>query len=276
MGKFIYCIGNKAKLPYTFQTTGISVYTMEELCYYLYHNVDTLEEDLSNISLISWIRTELGMTERADFLEQLIHRGSGLKDIVVSIFVSTDYYTEEEINDLIKEIDLLYDMLPVERKKRHADMLMRFHKYREAGYEYRQLMDDREFSSLPTSAQGDVAHNLGVLTARNGRFQAAAKLFDSAYHKNNNKESLCQYIYCLKLDGDEEGFNREITEHSGDDELVRRIENQFYFIEDNREYNSDYLNVLKLMEIKDNDEDFWWLFDETLGRLKQSYRENQT
>ncbi|MBR0131795.1 MAG: hypothetical protein IKR27_09715 [Lachnospiraceae bacterium] len=276
MGKFIYCIGNKAKLPYTFQTTGISVYTMEELCYYLYHNIDTLEEDLSNISLISWIRTELGMTERADFLEQLIHRGSGLKDIVVSIFVSTDYYTEEEINNLIKEIDQLYDMLPVERKKRHADMLMRFHKYREAGFEYRQLMDDREFSSLATEAQGDVAHNLGVLTARNGRFQAAAKLFDSAYHKNNNKESLCQYIYCLKLDGDEEGFNREISEHAGDDELVRRIENQFYFIEDNREYNSDYLNVLKLMEIKDNDEDFWWLFDETLGRLKQSYRENQT
>ncbi|MBP3237952.1 MAG: hypothetical protein J6M24_02535 [Lachnospiraceae bacterium] len=276
MGKFIYCIGNKAKLPYTFQTTGISVYTMEELCYYLYHNIDTLEEDLSNISLITWIRTELGMTERADFLEQLIHRGSGLKDIVVSIFVSTDYYTEEEINNLIKEIDQLYDMLPVERKKRHADMLMRFRKYREAGFEYRQLMDDREFSSLATSAQGDVAHNLGVLTARNGRFQAAAKLFDSAYHKNNNKESLCQYIYCLKLDGDEEGFNREISEHAGDDELVRRIENQFYFIEDNREYNSDYLNVLKLMEIKDNDEDFWWLFDETLGRLKQNYRDNQT
>ena len=276
MGKFIYCIGNKAKLPYTFQTTGISVYTMEELCYYLYHNIDTLEEDLSNISLITWIRTELGMTERADFLEQLIHRGSGLKDIVVSIFVSTDYYTEEEINNLIKEIDQLYDMLPVERKKRHADMLMRFRKYREAGFEYRQLMDDREFSSLATSAQGDVAHNLGVLTARNGRFQAAAKLFDSAYHKNNNKESLCQYIYCLKLDGDEEGFNREISEHAGDDELVRRIENQFYFIEDNREYNSDYLNVLKLMEIKDNDEDFWWLFDETLNKLKASYRENQT
>ena len=276
MGKFIYCIGNKAKLPYTFQTTGISVYTMEELCYYLYHNIDTLEEDLSNISLITWIRTELGMTERADFLEQLIHRGSGLKDIVVSIFVSTDYYTEEEINNLIKEIDQLYDMLPVERKKRHADMLMRFRKYREAGFEYRQLMDDREFSSLATSAQGDVAHNLGVLTARNGRFQAAAKLFDSAYHKNNNKESLCQYIYCLKLDGDEEGFNREISEHAGDDELVRRIENQFYFIEDNREYNSDYLNVLKLMEIKDNDEDCWWLFDETLGRLKQNYRDNQT
>ena len=275
MGKFIFCIGNKAKLPYTFRSTGISVYTMEELCYYLYHNIDTLEEDLADIQLVNWIRTELGMEERADFLSQLIQRGAGLKDIVVSIFVSTDYYTEEEINHLINEIDILYDMRPVERKKRHADMLMRFRKFREAGYEYRSLIDDRDFSELGLKEQGDVAHNLGVLTAKNGRFQAAAKLFDSAYNKNRNKESLCQYIYCLKLDGDEEGFNREISEHSSDDELIRRIENQFYFIEDNREYNSDYLNVLKLMDIKEKDEDFWWLFDETLAKLKQNYRENQ-
>ena len=58
MGKFIFCIGNKAKLPYTFRSTGISVYTMEELCYYLYHNIDTLEEDLADIQLVNWIRSE--------------------------------------------------------------------------------------------------------------------------------------------------------------------------------------------------------------------------
>ena len=275
VGKFIFCIGNKAKVPYTFTTTGVSVYTMEELCYYLYHNVDTLEEDLSNIQLVTWIRTELGMEERADFLEQLVNRHSSLKDIVVSIFCSTDYYTEEEINRLIAEIDSLYDMLPIERKKRHADMLTKFKKYREAGFEYRQIIDDRDFSLLDEVSQGDVSHNLGVLTARNGRFQAAAKLFDSAYRKNNNKESLCQYIYCLKLDGDEDAFNREISAHAGDDELIRRIENQFYFIEDNREYNADYMNVLKLMELKDNDEEFWHLFDEILMKIKQKYRDNQ-
>ncbi|MCR4841467.1 MAG: hypothetical protein K5848_08010 [Lachnospiraceae bacterium] len=274
MGKFIFCIGNKAKVPYTFQTTGISVYTMEELCYYLYHNIDTIEEDLSNVQLAGWIRTELGMEERANFLEQLMGRGAGLKDIVVSIFVSTDYYTEEEINNLIAEIDALYDMLPVERKKRHADSLMSFRKFREAGFEYRQLMDDKDFSELKEPEQGDVMHNLGVLTARSGRFQAASKLFDSAYRKNNNKESLCQYLYCLKLDGDEDSFARELSAYQSDDELVRRIENQFYFIEDNREYNTDYMNVLKLMELKDKDEDFWWLFDETLGKIKQEYREN--
>ncbi|MGN0166267.1 MAG: hypothetical protein ACI39R_08810 [Lachnospiraceae bacterium] len=276
MGKFIFCIGNKAKFPYTFHTTGVSVYTMEELCYYLYHNIDTLEEDLSDMALVTWIRNELGIVDRADFLEQLMQRGAGLKDVVVSIFCSTDYYTEDEINHLIKEIDALYDMLPIERKKRHADMLMKFKKYSEAGFEYRSIIDDRGFDQLSVAAQGNVYHNVAVLMAKNGRFQAASRYFDTAYQKNHNKESLCQYLYALKLDGDEEAFNREIAGYADDGELIRRIENQFYFVEDNREYNADYMSVLKLMEVsgKESDEDFWWLFDETLNKIKRTYKEN--
>lgn len=276
MGKFIFCIGNKAKTPYTFSSTGVSVYTMEELCYYLYHNIDTMEEDLSNWSLVSWIGAELGIKDRAEFLEQLMQRGAGLKDMAVSIFCSTDYYTEEEINHLIAEIDALYDMLPIERKKRHADMLMRFSKVREAGFEYRSIIDDKDFEHLSEENQGGVFHNLAVINAKDGRFQTASRFFDKAYQKNHNRESLCQYLYALKLSGDEEAFNRELNAYAGDAELIRRVENQFYFVEDNREYNAEYMSVLKLMEMsgRASDVDFWWLFDDTLNRIKRSYREN--
>ncbi|MDD6101668.1 MAG: hypothetical protein PUB67_00980 [Clostridiales bacterium] len=276
MGKFIFCIGNKAKTPYTFSSTGVSVYTMEELCYYLYHNIDTLEEDLSSQSLVTWIGTELGIKDRADFLDQLMQRGAGLKDLVVSIFCSTDYYTEEEINHLISEIDALYDMLPVERKKRHADMLMKFGRHCEAGFEYRSLIDDKDFVQLSDVDQGNVYHNTAVINAREGRFQTAARYFDKAYRKNHNRESLCQYLYSLKLSGDDEAFDREINSYSDDAELIRRVENQFYFVEDNREYNAEYMSVLKLMELsgRASDVDFWWLFDDTLNRIKKAYREN--
>ena len=77
MGRLIYCIGDKAKIPFYFQSTGVCVYTMEELCYYLYHNVATLEEDLSESQLVPWIRMELNMPERADFLATLMERKSG-------------------------------------------------------------------------------------------------------------------------------------------------------------------------------------------------------
>lgn len=253
------------------------MYTMEELCYYLYHNIETMEEDLAERQLVPWIRGELGMAERAEFLHQLMEHDAGLKDIAVSIFCSTDYYSQEEINDLIAQIDLYFDLLPIERKKRHADAFLRYGKLREATLEYRSLLDDKEFGQLDDASQGQAFHNMAVLLAKNGRFTGASKYFLQAYQKANDKESLCQYLYALKLGGMNEEFNRALNEYYHEADVMRRVENQFYFIEENREYSPEYVNVLRLMEIKDKTdehaEDFWWMLDETIGRLKKTYRE---
>ena len=268
MGRLIFCIGNKAKEPYFFQSTGTKVYTMEELCYYLYHNIETLEEDLSERQLVPWIRDQLGMAERADFLQQLMDRNAGIKDLVVSIFCSTDYYTEEEINKLIADIDVYFDMLPIERKKRHADAFLRYGKTREAMLEYRNLLDDRDFIYVPEEDQAKAYHNMAVLLAKNGMFKNAAKYFLIAYQKGAMKESLCQYLYSLKIGGMEQEFQSELAKYAEESEAMRILENQFYFLEENREYSPEYINVLRLMELKDKEEEatdedggFWWLFE---------------
>lgn len=275
MGRLIYCIGEKAKSPYYFASTGTRVYTMEELCYYLYHSVETLAEDLSEEQLISWIRDELKMEERADFLEQLKHRDAGIKDLAVAVFCSTDYYSQEEIESLLAEIDAYFALLPIARKKRHADAFLRYGNTREAMLEYRSLIDDREFSRLADEEQGQAYHNLAVLLARDGMFRNASRYFLQAYEKSGEKESLCQYLYALRLGGMEAEFNHELNRFFQETDVMRRMENQFYFIEENREYSPEYGNVLRLMELKDKEEleeDFWWLLDETIHRLKKAYR----
>ncbi len=276
MGRLIYCIGDKAKMPFYFQSTGVCVYTMEELCYYLYHNVETMEEDLSESQLVPWIRTELNMPERADFLATLMERKSGVKDMVVSIFCSTDYYSQDEINHLIGKIDEYYELLPIEQKKRHADVFLRYGRNREAMLEYQTILDDRNFTQLSEEEQGAAYHNIAVLMAQIGQFRNASKYFLTAYQKSGEKESLCQYLYALKLGGMEEEFNRELSIYYQDSDVIRRIENQFYFVEENREYSPDYINYLHLMELKergeDSEDEFWWFFEETVNRLKKDYR----
>lgn len=276
MGRLIYCIGDKAKMPFYFQSTGVCVYTMEELCYYLYHNVETMEEDLSESQLVPWIRTELNMPERADFLATLMERKSGVKDMVVSIFCSTDYYSQDEINHLIGKIDEYYELLPIEQKKRHADVFLRYGRNREAMLEYQTILDDRNFIQLSEEEQGAAYHNIAVLMAQIGQFRNASKYFLTAYQKSGEKESLCQYLYALKLGGMEEEFNRELSIYYQDSDVIRRIENQFYFVEENREYSPDYINYLHLMELKergeDSEDEFWWFFEETVNRLKKDYR----
>ena len=85
------------------------------------------------------------------------------------------------------------------------------------------------------------------------------------------------YLSKKWLGGMEEEFNRELAVYASDTDVVRRIENQFYFVEENREYSADYINYLHLMELKDRgsegEDEFWWFFDETVNRLKNSYRD---
>lgn len=275
MGRLIYCIGDKAKSPYYFTSTGIRVYTMEELCYYLYHNVETMEEDLAEEQLLFWIRDELHMGEWVEKLRQIKAKNNGIKELAVAIFCCTDYYSREEIDALVAEIDAYFVLPPIARKKRHADVFLRYGNSREALIEYRSLVEDREFLHLDDKTKGQAYHNMAVLLARDGMFRKASRYFLQAYEKSGEKESLCQYLYALKLGGMSAEFNRELNRFFQESDVMRRIENQFYFIEENREYSPEYTNLLRLMELKDREdmeEDFWWLLDETINRLKKEYR----
>ena len=66
MGKIIVCNTKTAQNPYTFLNTKVSVYSYEELCYYLYNNMVLVGEEDVTASLSAWIRRELDLTELAD------------------------------------------------------------------------------------------------------------------------------------------------------------------------------------------------------------------
>ena len=55
---FILCEGKAAVKPYKMPVTGQRVYSLEELCYYIYNNIYTISEDLFQESLAEWLRDE--------------------------------------------------------------------------------------------------------------------------------------------------------------------------------------------------------------------------
>ena len=97
MGKVILCTGKTARNPYYFLSTGTRVYTIEELCYYIYHNIETVSEELVCPELVAFLRNELGLEERADQLEKLYATHAGIKDIIVLILCSADFYEEKSV-----------------------------------------------------------------------------------------------------------------------------------------------------------------------------------
>ena len=58
MGRIWLCEDQMARRP-LMVNAGISLYSFEELCYYLYQNVESVEESFFNELLCQWLAEEL-------------------------------------------------------------------------------------------------------------------------------------------------------------------------------------------------------------------------
>ena len=98
MGELLLCSQEIASVPYYIETISLNVYSLEELCYYLKHNIDLVEPELMDEELCRWIRTELKMEELAERLLTRMREGGSLSEFISSIVKECSYCTAEEVN----------------------------------------------------------------------------------------------------------------------------------------------------------------------------------
>ena len=63
MGKIYQCIGRYAETPYTIKKTYIRVYCVEELCFYIFHNAEMIDESFAGNELIEWLAEECSLKD---------------------------------------------------------------------------------------------------------------------------------------------------------------------------------------------------------------------
>ena len=63
MSGYILCQTQKAKIPYYIENISTNVYSLEELCYYFYHNLYLVDETILNEQLCRWLQEELELPE---------------------------------------------------------------------------------------------------------------------------------------------------------------------------------------------------------------------
>ena len=56
MSGYILCQVKRAKNPYYISNISTNIYSIEELCYYLYHNIYLLDETIINEQLLVWMK----------------------------------------------------------------------------------------------------------------------------------------------------------------------------------------------------------------------------
>jgi tetratricopeptide (TPR) repeat protein len=224
MGKLILCSGTRTNRPYGFSSNGMRIYSIEELCYYLFQHIYLIDEELFCDALIDWIQNELKLPERAEKLRQLKHLHADAKTLVTVVLCSADYYTEYEIKSYLKELDTIVGMPKIKRNCIKANNYLKQRQYKEAEAEYERLLEASEAAELTPEDYGDILHNLAIAKLHTIGYHSAAELFEQAYHRNHKDETLYQYLYSVRLIGNEELYYRKLDEYQISEELRLKIE----------------------------------------------------
>ena len=199
MGLIKLCIHKTTKNPFYAETTGIHLYSMEELAYYLYENLYMIDERLIEERLYSWIEKEMELPALAEKLRGGRNTGNHVYNQVMTILQASEYYSEEELNQLSEKITDISGLQAQERMKYKADEMAQNENYWAAITEYERILSIRQSSKLPVDFYAAVWNNLAGCYARLFLFEKAAGCFENAYQFDKIQEYKEKAYYARKL-----------------------------------------------------------------------------
>lgn len=192
MGRMWVCEGRLADKPLIINA-GVGLYSFEELCYYLYHNADSVEESFYNEALCQWLSEQLGMDKLAEQVRDGIEKGKSGGFCMERILETGGFYSRKEISQAVSIVQSMESTSPAQRAKLRGDRFLKSGKYRKAWIEYQKALEEEADMFF----QGRVWHNLGTLYARQFLFEAAGECYKRAYEVGQQSKSSEAYLLAL-------------------------------------------------------------------------------
>ena len=107
MAMYQLCRAKAAKHPFYIESIDINIYTIEELCFYLWKNVSLLDESILNEKLCDWLEGELGMQRLAFHLREKLKDAESIAELVLPVFREVRYLNAAEMYAVKEQIGKL-------------------------------------------------------------------------------------------------------------------------------------------------------------------------
>ena len=225
MSGYILCQREQARSPYFIEAIHTNIYSIEELCYYLYHNLELADETLFNEGLCTWIQEELGMGELAARLRTRLGKGQALEEKIYPVFKSINYLSYDELKKLNVHLKKLEQETWEMRCKMRGDCFMENRMYGNAIHAYQKVLEKMEEKEEPKDAgkRGRVWNNLGCAYSYLLQKEKAAECFGKAYECLKDKKSLQTYLCALYWILPREEFEKRQQELRAEEELGKEV-----------------------------------------------------
>lgn len=199
MAGYRLCQIKLAETPYYIENISTNIYSLEELCYYIYHNIFLLDATIINEGLCEWLRDELGLKKLYTSLCKELEEGHSLGDFVLPIFKEMNYLTHQEFKEFHNQLARLEHEPQIGREKLKADYLVENHKYVNGIKYYKAILAQARGSRLGGQFIGEVHYNMGCAYMHMFQYEEALDCFARAYECLPEVHILKAYLTCCYI-----------------------------------------------------------------------------
>lgn len=192
MNNVCLCIGNYAKNPFYIKFSDISLYSIEELCYYFMERVHHVDDSIVSAELVNWIRHECGLAELADELDVYVRKRVSAAAFVSTIFERTGMYDDSTVRQVDRLLKEQSGLTAVERYKKRAEYLYQQGRFRQALALYRELVD--YIPERDSAGRALMYYNMASVYAMDFAYREAADLYYEAYLLHPDRQTRHAYI----------------------------------------------------------------------------------
>ena len=222
---FDLCTIKTAARPFYARSIGTRIYSIEELCFFLHHNLCLIDESIASPELVEWVRDELGLKSLAKKLSDALERPDrDVSYFVLPVFQEAGYLPPGESRRVREELTRVQVQPQEERTKTRADYLVKGGRFQAAVLLYREILANRAEGRLGAPFYASVWNNLGCALARQFCFQEAAEAFLNGWKSFQSRELMRKYVSTLPLFLSQEEYRKKLEEFGADRVLTGKIQ----------------------------------------------------
>ena len=272
MTNVILCTGAQARHPYHWLKFGVSVHSIEELCFYIVRNRYLIGMDAFDQEMIDWIGEECALETLAERLRILKRTGRGVVDFAMAILEYVNYNTPEEIEETRQTLLNSSDMDIYEKHLARAAYLMQNRRYTQAFEAYESLRaavpaDDKELHA-------EILHNEGVMHARLFSFMDAAECFSASYELVNSPETYLSFLASLRMQMTEQEYVDYITGDARGYQFSMTLESLMSAASEDYLNSGEHMLIERVFssKVSGSRRDYYALIEKMCDDFKKEYR----
>ena len=234
----------QSKTPYYISEIELNIYSLEEICYFLYNHIYLVEKSFFNEKLLNYIEYSLGKSLVSKKISELINTKASIEDIILTLFAETKYYEDLEIK---KILPLLKNL---ETKGHHERMFMKAQNFYNNGkYEkslniYLNILMINYDYSLPREFYANVYYCIGVIYAKFFVYDKAEESFMGAYKICPKSVYLKNMVILCLIQEDEVHLLELIRKYDISNEVLFDSKKEYSSLIENveKEFNAELRN----------------------------------